>query len=229
MERGEGFLSAAFIRSPSPLGSRHHSNRRWCSCMNPKAITIAESRLRSASRAYAELCAAEDFETFADHWTSFLVAWKGVYTVIEQGAKVSPQSRQWFAVKKAERIADPLLQYLFEARNDEEHGLAQTVKESGSADRTHEMLRDVPELHVRIGLPSGRIQLFGPDRNPAGYLQHLPPGPRLQTVNARGGRVYRPPMSHLGRQVDASPLGVAAAGLAYVDALVSEAATQCEP
>jgi hypothetical protein len=91
--------------------------------MDSKAITKARSRLRVSEKALNELAECNDYQTFSDTWYTFLVAWKNIYTALEQGSKASAQSRQWFGAKKQARKGDKLLQYLFEARNDDEHGL----------------------------------------------------------------------------------------------------------
>jgi cytochrome P450 len=96
--------------------------------MNPLAVTKARSRLRAAKRAVETLSACEDYDTFADTWYTFLVAAKSIYTVLEQGAKTSAQSRQWFGAKSTERRKDPLLQYLYQARDDDEHGVKPVVE-----------------------------------------------------------------------------------------------------
>ena len=65
--------------------------------------------------------------TFDEHWVDFSVAWKSAYNKVEQAAKDTPQERQWFGSVKNERKHDPLLRYLFEARNDEEHGVVSSA------------------------------------------------------------------------------------------------------
>ncbi|MGI4876976.1 MAG: hypothetical protein ACRYG4_05775 [Janthinobacterium lividum] len=195
--------------------------------MNPVAIPIAKSRLRNASRALAGLHAAVDDEEFVDHWTAFLTSWKGVYSVLEQGAKNSPQSRQWFGGIKAKRKADPLLQYLFEARNDEQHGLVQSVAHTDAHRHLMRTTREVTSMRA-VYNGGGLVGMVGPDGEPcAEIVQYIPPGPELKSVKARGDVLYHPPTEHLGNDVDASPIGVAEAALRYVAALVDEAEARC--
>lgn len=195
--------------------------------MNRAAIDIANSRLRNASRALADLQTASDPEEFADHWFVFLTSWKAVYTVLEQGAKTSPQSRQWFGAKKAIRRADPLLQYLFEARNDEVHGLTQSVAHTTAHRTLMRTTREVSSFRI-VHSYNGHVRLIGPDgEDCAEIVQQLPPGPELKPVIARGGITYRPPTQHLGQDVDVSVIGIATAALKYVDELVDEAEKLC--
>ena len=73
---------------------------------------------------------ATNYADFEAAWTDFLVSTNAIYTILEVGAKGSPQSRQWFGRKKIERRNDPLLQYLHQARNADEHGMAPVADRS---------------------------------------------------------------------------------------------------
>lgn len=193
--------------------------------MDSKAIIIAESRLRTASNALNRLQTASDTEKFCDDWFVFLTAWKGIYTVLEQGSKVTPQSRQWFGAKKKQRRHDPLLYYLFEARNDEEHGLAQSVihGEGGHAMRA---IKDVAveSMRLKIDTSTGAIEAIGSDGEPvAEFLQYTLPGPRLCPVHPRGRPAIHPPCEHLGNRIDITPKCVAEVALKFAELLVAEA------
>ncbi|MEQ1883291.1 MAG: hypothetical protein ABL878_20240, partial [Burkholderiales bacterium] len=96
--------------------------------MDGKALTKARRRLNVARTAAAALDQAPDFDAFSEQWYVFLHAAKGVYTTLEQGAKTSAQSRQWFAGKNAARKNDSLLRYVSEARNDDEHGIEEPIE-----------------------------------------------------------------------------------------------------
>lgn len=193
--------------------------------MDAKAITKAKSRLRVAGKALAELSLCKEYQEFSDTWYTFLGAAKNVYTVLEQGAKASAQSRQWFGGVKQFRKDDELLQYLFEARNDDEHGLeCSTEHVPGS-------------LAIGVSKPGGsNTMVFNGTFGPGGsmnvtsldgksvLIEKTLPHARLIAVNARGGRTYNPPTSHKGQPVsDRSPSNVAALGLAYLTELVTDA------
>jgi hypothetical protein len=91
--------------------------------MDIAAVTKAAGRLRLAAKHAEALKVCKSHEEFCDTWYQFLVTYKNVYTALDQGSKASPQSRQWFGAKKNERRDDPLLQYLFQARDADEHGI----------------------------------------------------------------------------------------------------------
>ena len=196
--------------------------------MDRKAVVKAQSRLRVAQKAANELVECKDFDAFNDVWYTFLTAAKNIYTVLEQGAKISPQSRQWFGAKKEERRKDDLLQYLFQARNDDEHGIEPIAEHipgfvgiggggerysnsfmfSGGTDASGNF--HISELESKDGRPV--------------LIEHRPDSVKLISVKDRGGRLYDPPTSHKGSSLsDNSPLNVAKLALLHLEALVSEA------
>lgn len=193
--------------------------------MLKSSLLKAKSRLRSADLALSRLEDARNFQEFADEWYAFLCAAKNVYTQLEQGAKASPQSRQWFGGKATERRNDPLLQYMYQARNDSEHGVSDVVKEV--------------QTSVGIGVPSaggesGCTMTMGED----GIMQisdawsTFSSGPviidersvKLVAVRDRSHRSYEPPVEHKGIIIsDNSPIIVAKLTLAFLASIVGEA------
>ena len=96
--------------------------------MDQVAIEKAAVSLSNAQTARDDLDPCTSFKRFQELWYTFLFSSNGVYTVLGKGAKSSPQSRQWFGGQKNYRTQDPLLQYLAQARDDDEHGLGQVVE-----------------------------------------------------------------------------------------------------
>ena len=195
--------------------------------MDSRAIQQAQTRLRTCQETLDGLRQSKSYQDFSGHWYVFLVAWKNIYVLLEQGAKASAQSRQWFGAKKAERRNDELLQYLFEARNSDEHGLEETT--------------EFRPGHLHIGVMgaglSNAIRLdgtFGPgqtmrvtslDGLPIG-VEQKPSRIVLAVVYARGNRTLLPPTKHKGVLLpDQEPLTVAALAPTYVENLVSEASS----
>lgn len=87
----------------------------------------ARRRYRVAEASANALQNAPSYEAFADQWYIFLHAAKGIYTILQQGSKATAQAKQWFGGKNEERKKDPLLRYVTEARNDDEHGLEEST------------------------------------------------------------------------------------------------------
>ncbi|WP_193174492.1 hypothetical protein [Oricola nitratireducens] len=212
--------------------------------MNKKALDKAASRLRVAEKALSELTVTDDFRAFTDNWYVFLTSAKNVYTSLEQGAKSNPKSRQWFGAKKAERKSDALLQYLFQARDDEEHGLETSI---AYVPERHEIgvTKDgySNEMNIELG-PSFNIIVKNATKAAATF-EGAPPPPgakvtpldnkpvltkrtpseiALKSVTGRGNITYQPPREHLGKPLsDTSPIAVAKLGLCYLHDLLKEA------
>lgn len=191
--------------------------------MDPRALEKARSRLRNIDKAIRELEAGGDFDEFTDTWFTFLTAFKSTYTALEQGAKSSPQSRQWFGCKARERRGDELLQYLYQARNDEEHGLEEVAK----AVPGRLMLEiKIPES-LQIDLSN--VQIAGdlarlPNGDSAKVIENIMPRVILVPVRDRERREYQPPQRHLGTELsDASPLAVAKLAQSYLQEMIREA------
>lgn len=90
--------------------------------MDKRKYRSAVERYERAKAAADRVTKTLDLPELDTAWWTFILAAAGVYSQLEQGAKGSPKSAQWFAEVKAERKRDPMLQYLHQARNAEEHG-----------------------------------------------------------------------------------------------------------
>jgi len=196
--------------------------------MDPKAINKAKGRLRVAEKAYSELPACPDYQTFTDTWYTLLVAAKNVYTVLEQGSKVSAPSRQWFGAKKQARKADDLLQYMFQARNDDEHGLEEVTK----FDPGHiKIVRTVPGHSESFSI--GKMVFGDGVFHVEGIKSHdgkpvavdiKQPSIDLVPVIGPGPVTFNPPTTHLGQAIfDPSPMGIGRLYLDYLAGIIRDA------
>lgn len=188
--------------------------------MDKAAIERSKASLATAEATLPTINLAQSLKEFDAAWAQFLMSTSRIYTQLEQGAKINNKSIGWFAKKKGERRADPLLYYMWFARNAEEHGLDDvTAKESGSI-----RITAGPTGSVGINLPAGKpieiVHLRG-----AGSSVEVEPGSvKLTSVKARDGEIIVPPTSHKGQQLsDNSPFAVANLFLAYVKAMLQEA------
>jgi len=187
--------------------------------IKPNSLAKAKSRLRIAEKSLKEIKESKTYEEFVDLWFTYLVAIKNIYTVLEQGAKSTPQDRQWFGAIKAKRKNDELLQYLFQARNDDGHGVnlvTNYVKEKV-------VITGVTKVTIEDGVISG----FSEDGKPV-PAEHTLPHARLSTVSGRSNDKYPPPTEHLGNSIGnpnaiGFPITVATLGLEYFTQLVSDA------
>ncbi|WP_454886184.1 hypothetical protein [Sphingomonas oryzagri] len=198
--------------------------------MNEGAIEKAGLRVDAAEQAYNEICALEsdgkfDFMKFARLWSQYLSAWKGVYTVLEQGAKGSAESEAWFEAAKQARIADPILNYLYHARNADEHGLKRVV---GFTTGTQVFELDQPatgfeKLQIERNRITGQFTA-SVDGSPIRMIASSGPGFALEPVHKRNGRQVGPPL-YSGDQYDfLTPRRAAEMGLEHIRNIIEAAA-----
>ena len=192
--------------------------------MKQIAIDKAKLRLEKAKLSLAQARTAKSYADFVSAWTDFLVHANSVYTILEQGAKASPQGRQWFGAKKKERREDQLLQYLHQARNADEHGLEPVSKlTAGSLSIGAEGSIHIEHLIID---KDGKVDLrLGPGSTGKPIIKVTPASAVLMPVtDDRYGTTFHPPTEHKGKKLtDASPAAVAALGLAHHEALLAEA------
>lgn len=192
--------------------------------MHPKGIDKAERGFRVAEGAIGRLQGQMTYREFCDQWYIFLTGAKNIYTALETGAKVSPQSKQWYGAKTRERREDELLQYLYQARHDDEHGLEEVTK----LDRGGTFIGGgtpgpdgVTEVSVNIRISGGRIENLA---NEPVEVIHVPPQAKLATVTPRGTEKFPPPRVHRGRDITGlPPVGAANLALIYLRGLIDEA------
>lgn len=193
--------------------------------MKQIAIDKARSRLEKARLSLTLVRTAKNYADFVSAWTDFLVHANSVYTILEQGARSSPQSRQWYGSKKNERRNDSLLQYLHQARNADEHGLEPVSQlRDGSFDLSAEGSIHIERLVID---KNGNLDLrLGPQSTGKPIIKVTPATAILMPVtDDRYGTTFQPPTEHKGKKLtDTSPAAVASLGLAHHEALLAEAA-----
>jgi hypothetical protein len=187
--------------------------------MNKVGVDAARTSLEQAKAAIAAMERADTLAKMEAAWSDFLIKANRVYTKLEQGAKANGSSYGWFGRKKNEQRKDPLLSYVKNARDADEHGLKQVT-----ARHSHEIgIGAAPGQTVAINEPitlrnteEGSTVEFGPSGPPPGLVvQFFPPGVRLVEVANRGVK-YQPPG-------DTNPTSVAKKAAAHLEALVAEA------
>lgn len=196
--------------------------------MMPAALKRAEARFRIAHKALERMKDAKTFEDLEDDWFVFLRAWKAIYTMLQEGANGFPRSEMWFGQQNAFRRKDQLLQYLYQARNDDEHGLVDTTKRRApSASWGHRIGAGpvhITNLHIRGnggGLPT---ITYGTATGVDPSWRFIPGKVFLVPVKDRNAKVYNPPRKHLGIDYvnGLNPTAVAESGLRYTAHLLEE-------
>jgi hypothetical protein len=216
--------------------------------MDPKALKKAQLRLGVATENAEALKAATTMQKFDEKWYIFLHAAKGVYTTLKEGAKASPQSRQWFGQANEFRKNDELLRYIWEARNDDEHGIEEQtervppslllgISENGSSrfmqDQYGNILGNVSvsayQLRGPIPKASKMPVLTALDGKPV-RSSYQPDRVVLRPVLDRSNVQYNPPKTHLGVPLKTdTALEVAELTVKYLRRLVGEAEDFCKP
>ena len=144
--------------------------------------------------------------------------------------KGDAKAEMWFGKLNSARRLDPLLQYLYQARNDEEHhGLARsTERQVGhvSIGRITGQTAKIGFLNVRGS--AGKIEVIdgGGHENFEPEVFVTPPHLILVQVRDRDRvKVYDPPTEHLGKPLEqgTDPIVVAELALKYAESLLAEA------
>src|SRR4051812_42662853 len=91
--------------------------------MDKIAIVAAQQCLERAKQNLDTFESAATYQKMEESWAHFLTMANRVYVKLEQGSKISGPSKGWFGRKKHERRSDPLLAYVKNARDADEHGL----------------------------------------------------------------------------------------------------------
>lgn len=146
--------------------------------MDKKAVELARVDFDRAFQSITDLGHSEHFAEIERHWSAFLVSAARIYTRLEQGAKTPPKSYAWWSRKLHDRRNEPLLCYIWHARNADEHGL-----------------QKVTNKHP------GEFKLVRPAGNLAyGEIQVVYPHIQLVEVVDRGKR-YPVPHTHRGSEI----------------------------
>jgi hypothetical protein len=189
--------------------------------MEQIAVDKARRRLEKATGCVKRMEDSRSFSEFESAWTDFLIALNSIHAALELGAKTNPQSRQWYGGKKTMRRKDPLLSYLHQARNADEHGIEPIAahKPGGVKIGAGAQLSVIAKTVVNRGKASIK---FHPIEGPG--LVIIPPSAELIPVRNQFGNVFAPPTQHLRSILpDVSPLAIARIGFKYHEALVQAA------
>lgn len=194
--------------------------------MIPRMLSQAKGRLKLCRRAFEELRKPETLfepEEFQTHWVDFLVQWKGTYMKVQQAAKSTPQEVQWFGGINRIRRSEPVLRWLYEARNDEEHyGLSESAVHK-PATSLYKIIRE--GVRTLTTVPDDDTKLVDQTGEVAAVLEHHEPQTDLlREVTERDGRKKVPPPDrYFGRPIPPQPGAVATLGLLWLNGLVTKA------
>jgi hypothetical protein len=192
--------------------------------MENRALKQARQRLTKATSAIEVLDQCQSYAEFCESWSIFLTNSAGVYNKLVTGARPNAKSRQWLGAKKKHRKTDPLLQYLWQSRNSDEHGL-EPVSSLVPGSLSLGVRPGQGGFHLREMVVKGGQVFINTDNPSAVDLRVRPASAKLIRVyDDRSKQWFKPPTSHLGAPIaDESPAGVAALALVYLDLMLTEA------
>jgi hypothetical protein len=195
--------------------------------MKQIAVDKAYKRLQKASACIESIKTSKSFSEFETAWTDLLISMNAIHTALEQGAKTNPQSRQWYGGKKNDRRNDPLLSYLHQARNADEHGIEPIANLKHGGVKISK--GGQPRFILKTVINHGKEKLeLHPLEGPG--IEIIPS--RVELVPVRDDRfknVFNPPTEHLGSILpDISPFAIATIGFKYHEELVQAASRLVE-
>lgn len=130
--------------------------------MDEKAIDAARLQLERARKSMTALKASKDFSEVENHWADFLVAAGRAFTKLEQGSKKSGKSQAWWGRILHKRRNEPLLCYLWHARNVDEHTLQQvTQRHPGGTSAIAPTEHDLKMLRRAVGIENTPHTVIG--------------------------------------------------------------------
>jgi hypothetical protein len=187
--------------------------------MKSEAITEARIRLRRAEAAVLDLQKQGfNFDQQEDAWWTFLLAADQIYEKLKNGARNDSRSAPWFGKVEHTRRKDPLLLYIHQARNSDQHGLAPSTR------RTKMTMVAVYGCEVIYDDDGNTLEIRAVAGAPM-KAQAVPPEIKLVTVHDNlHGDSFDPPTAHLGAPLwDSSPAAIATVALAHLATLIDKA------
>jgi hypothetical protein len=159
--------------------------------MDRQAVEAARTEFNRASDSVQALSDASDVEQIQTHWALFLSHADRMYNKLGAGAKASPKSKLWFDAKMKERGSDPLLCYIWKARNVDEHGLEFVTQQQPG------FIREVtPTPQEREAFQRAQPNL-PPLMTGHAVIEITRPHVRLMDVKDRQGNTYSPPLDYV--------------------------------
>ena len=195
--------------------------------MSISLISKAKSRAKSAKHLFEKLNSVQNFDDFSDTWHQFLIKLNGVHSQLSAASRKSKTLSKWYNPKKIVWRKDPLLQYLLQARNADEHGIGEVLEKASASmelkSRNPDEDRTIgASLTFVNGVPYG--QVWSNDHHGVSASFKPPRIILIPVTDDRFGTTFTPPKEHLGKAISSDdPRYVARLGLNYTLSLLDEA------
>ena len=191
--------------------------------MDRAGFEKSRARLAEAFRFFEQLKLTNNCSDFESAWNGFVVNLNSVYSTLEQSVKGYPCSEAWFSREKKKRKADQALQYLWQARNSNEHSIREIlVRHPGGIGIGHPSgSMFIKEL--RVGSEGiEHLEGWGPDGSPL-EIKAYPERVELVPVFNRG-QWFDPPSHFFDEELkERTPVELASKVLAHMTYLFSDA------
>lgn len=193
----------------------------------PLNLNKPRNRLRRSADTVTAMAVTRNYKEFEDLWERFLTDCNAFFDLLHVVTKSNQRARAWYGEKHRQRRNDPLLKYLWEARNSNEHSVADTTELVPSS-----YMIGIPgpgrsssiSISGTIGGPNENFTITSLDGLPVHSIIQ-PSYAALLPVTARDKTIYPPPTSHLGNKLsDTTPRNVARLAVVYMDGTLAEAA-----
>jgi hypothetical protein len=182
--------------------------------MEKKALEAARIEFDRAHLSVDELQNSTTYPDVQRHWVAFLAASGKIFTKLERGSKTRPKSVAWFSKIKEQRQTDPILSYIWNARNKDMHGIEEvTHLHPGKID----VVNPTPEESVAF---EKKMRAFGKPYVGLAMLEIIYPHVRLADIRNREG-FFPAPKQQNGNLI--MPAGVGLLALSIVDKMIGEA------
>ena len=184
-------------------------------------LSRAKSELRAATSAIGRMKAARTFPEFEDAWRDFLSSLEKVWKKAERETDVvRAQFAPWRKPAEDERRQDPLLRYVFHARNVDHHTIQEIVQHVPGSTAVGPTSMPGGVWHIEsMTLQDGQLVEYR--GNTPIRVDITPTRIKLLEVKDRGVS-YPPPDRHLGQPLPApDPVTVAELALSYYSRFVA--------
>jgi hypothetical protein len=186
-----------------------------------KKLDAARKELGYANESIEKMRAAATHADLERAWIELLGCLTKVWNKTEASLKGDPKFYNSPITKRVryDRSNDPLMVYLAQARNADEHGVeALTVYHPSSI--TINPIKPGGPLHIRqLEIGNGQMRLDAPG---GARIEHRPPRTDAVDVVNRNVR-YPVPVVHLGQPItDKSLMGLAALGVSYYATMLDD-------
>lgn len=164
---------------------------------------------------------ANDLQQLEEFWKRFLHHLDRVWNKAENHYRKSPKWDNWRGKFISQRRQDPLLSYLINARNVDEHSISEISQVQHGSLRINPINKGgslkIDRLEFSINGKGFDIKSTSPLD-----IVFQPAMVRLLPVENRG-KIYNPPTAHLGHPIDPNDLlGAARAGIEFYENFLSK-------